>query len=230
MGVVIFPSLPFMGVMLFPSFVLGNASGEGSTFLVPFSLFSILFSLHLLSSPSPSLSFSLLFFLFFFPISFSLFPFLSRKLFQSLFSSSPIFHFLRVFLFSFFFRELLVLCTSEVYGMTLLIVIECNFIGIKGEFSFFNHELAHSDVCNFPTNSMAELFEMSKKITNKCSIRHLKNDNALFKITNRGLLIKTLKEFSIPSMIQNVSLLRLELVIARSDHARYDVWALPVGS
>ena len=32
-GVVFFPSLPFMGVVLFPSFVLGNASGEGGTFL-----------------------------------------------------------------------------------------------------------------------------------------------------------------------------------------------------
>ena len=45
MGVVFFPSLPFMGVMLFPSFVLGNASGGGSTFLVPLSPFSILISL-----------------------------------------------------------------------------------------------------------------------------------------------------------------------------------------
>ena len=50
MGVVFFPSLPFMGVMLFPSFVLGNVSGEGGTFLVPLSLFSILLSLPLLSS------------------------------------------------------------------------------------------------------------------------------------------------------------------------------------
>ena len=33
--------------------------------------------------------------------------------------------------------------------MTLLIVIECNLIGIKRDFSFLNHELAHSDVCNF---------------------------------------------------------------------------------
>ena len=60
-GVVFFPSLPFMGVVLFPSFVLGNASGEGDTFLVPLSLFSILLSLSLLSSPSTYLSFSLLF-------------------------------------------------------------------------------------------------------------------------------------------------------------------------
>ena len=98
-GVVFFPSLPFMGVMLFPSFVLGNASREGRTFLVPLSLFFILLSLRLLSSPSPSLSFSLLFFLIFFSISFSLFPFLSHKLFPSLFSSSILFHFFHVSLF-----------------------------------------------------------------------------------------------------------------------------------
>ena len=98
-GVVFFPSLPFMRVVLFPSFVLGNAYGEGGTFLVPLSLFSILLSLHFLSSPSPSLSFSLLFFLLFFPISFSLFPFLSHKLFPSLFSSFPLFHFFHFSLF-----------------------------------------------------------------------------------------------------------------------------------
>ena len=55
-GVVFFPSLPFMGVMLFPSFVLGNASGGSGVFLVPLSPFSPLLSL--LSSPSPSPSFS----------------------------------------------------------------------------------------------------------------------------------------------------------------------------
>ena len=47
MGVMFVPSLPFMGVMLFPSFVLGNVSGEGGILLVPLSLFSILFSLPL---------------------------------------------------------------------------------------------------------------------------------------------------------------------------------------
>ena len=98
-GVVFFSSLSFMGVVLFPSFVLGNASREGGTFLVPLSLFSILLSLPLLSSPFPSLSFSLLFLLLFFPISFSLFPFLAHKLFPSLFSSSPLFHFFHVSLF-----------------------------------------------------------------------------------------------------------------------------------
>ena len=51
-----FPSLPFMGVMLFPSFALGNAYGEGGAPLAPFSPFSTLFSLPLLSSHSPSFS------------------------------------------------------------------------------------------------------------------------------------------------------------------------------
>ena len=86
MGVVFFPSLPFMGVMLFPSFALRNVSGGGDTLLVPPSLFFILLSLPLLSSPSPS-------FPLFFHISFSPFPFLPHKLFTSLFfffSFSPL--------------------------------------------------------------------------------------------------------------------------------------------
>ena len=66
MGVVFFPTLPFMGVMLFPSFVLGNVSGEGGTFLVPLSLFYVILSLPLPSSLSPSPSFSLPFLLLFF--------------------------------------------------------------------------------------------------------------------------------------------------------------------
>ena len=68
--------------------------------------------------------------------------------------------------------------------MILLIVIECNLIGIKRDFSFFDHELSHSVVYNFSTHSMSELFEMSNKITNKCSNRYPKIDNASFKITN----------------------------------------------
>ena len=56
--VVFFPSFPFMGVMLFPSLVLGNASGESGVNLVPLSPFSpllpSLFPLSLLSSPLPS--------------------------------------------------------------------------------------------------------------------------------------------------------------------------------
>ena len=141
---------------------------------MPPCLFFILLSLPLLASPSPSLSFSLPSFLLFFHISFSLFPFLSHKFFPSLFSSSPLFHlFSLLLLFSisfsfplsllrvFFFRELLVLCTSKMYWMTLLIAIECNLIGIKRDFSFLDHELSHSSVCNFSTHSMAELFETS---------------------------------------------------------------------
>ena len=85
--------------------------------------------------------------------------------------------------------------------MTLLIVIECNLIGIKRDFSFFDHELSHSVVCNFSDHSMSELFETSNKITSKRSNRHLKIDNSSFRITNRGLLIKTLKVFRIPSVM-----------------------------
>ena len=87
------------------------------------------------------------------------------------------------------------------YWVILLIVIECNLIGIKREFFFFDHELSHSVVCNFSEHYMSELFETSNKITSKRSNRHLKIDNASFKITNRGLLIKTLKVFRIPSMM-----------------------------
>ena len=76
------------------------------------------------------------------------------------------------------------MCTSEVYLMTLLIVIECNLIGIKRDFSFFDHELSHSVVCNFPEQSMFKLLETSNKITSKRSNRHLKINNASFKITN----------------------------------------------
>ena len=81
--------------------------------------------------------------------------------------------------------------------MTLLIVIECNLIGIKRNFSFFDHELFV--VCNFSDHSMSDLFETSNKITSKRSNRHLKIDNASFKVTNRALLIKTLKVFCIPN-------------------------------
>ena len=101
LGVVFFPSFPFMGVMLFPSFALGNVSGESGILLVPLSPFSPLLSFSLLSSPSPSLfhslflSFSvslpLFFFLSPFLLLFLVLPLLVRTLF---FSLSP---------FSFFF-------------------------------------------------------------------------------------------------------------------------------
>ena len=121
--VVFFPSSPFMRVMLFPSPVLGNASGESGVLLVPLSPFShllpsflplSLFSsllplsllsslllLSLLSSPFPSLSHSLFLSFPFFSFSFS-FPFsftLSFLLFPSPFLL------LEMFFFLFFFFE-----------------------------------------------------------------------------------------------------------------------------
>ena len=100
-GVVFFPSLPFMGVMLFPSFVLGNASRESDVLLVPLSPFSPILSLSLLSSPSPSFSQSL-----FLSFSFSLplLLFSSPFLFLPLLVRTPFF---------FFLRELFVLFISE---------------------------------------------------------------------------------------------------------------------
>ena len=102
-GVVFFPSLPFMGVMLFPSFVLGNASRGSGVLLVPLSPFSPLISLSLLSSPSPSFSHSL-----FLSFSFSLPLFLFSSPFLLLFLLPPFL--VRTF---FFLRELLVLSISE---------------------------------------------------------------------------------------------------------------------
>ena len=143
MRVVFFLSLPFMGVMLFPSFVLGNASGEGGIFLVPPSLFSLLLSLPLISSHFPSLSFSLLSFLLFFHISFSIFPFLSHKLFPPLFSSSPIFHFFFLSSFSlegFFFEgTACTVCFQDVRNDA----IDCNHLYLycnKDMFYFLNLE------------------------------------------------------------------------------------------
>ena len=81
----------------------------------------------------------------------------------------------------------------------------------------------------FFVHSLAELSETSDKIINKHTFCHPKTDNSLFKITTRGLLIKTLKVLSIPSMRYNFSFLRLEFVISRSNDARYDVGAFSVG-
>ena len=100
-GVVFFPSLPSMGVVLFPSFVLGNASGEGGTLFVLLFPFSPLLPISLLSSPSPSFSHSLFLIFLFFPISFS-FPFAhSFPPFPSLSSHSPSFSFFHLFFLSF---------------------------------------------------------------------------------------------------------------------------------
>ena len=87
MGVVFFPCLPFMGVMLFPSFRLGNVPGEGGASFALLSLFFIrlLPPLFFLSSSLFFLSFSIFF------LSSSLF-FLSSFLFSIfLLLFSPIF-------------------------------------------------------------------------------------------------------------------------------------------
>ena len=84
--------------------------------------------------------------------------------------------------------------------MELLIVIECNLIGIKRDFSFLIMNF-HILLYVIFLSILSELFETFNKITNKRLNHHLKIDNASFKITNRGLLIKTLKVFRIPSMM-----------------------------
>ena len=132
MGVVFFLSLPFMGVMLFPCFVLGNVFGEDGTFLVSLSLFSVLLSLPLLSSLSPSPSFSLSFLSSFLPhliLPFFISSFLphlilplSHKLFPSLFSSSPLFHLFLFFSFFFFEGTACTVCLQDVIDDTT----DCN--------------------------------------------------------------------------------------------------------
>ena len=77
MGVVFFPSLPFMGVMLFPSFRLGIAPGEGGASLALLSLFFIrlLPPLFFLSSSLFFLFLLLQFFISFLSFSFPSFSF-----------------------------------------------------------------------------------------------------------------------------------------------------------
>ena len=85
--------------------------------------------------------------------------------------------------------------------MTPLIVIECNLIGIKRDFLFYDYELSHSVACNFSEHHISELFGTSNKIISKHSTRQLIIDKSPFKITNRGLPIKMLKVFRVPSMM-----------------------------
>ena len=172
-------------------------------------------------SPLLSLLLLLFQFLFLFSLSFffsfpSLFPFLPHLI---------------LLLEAFFFFEGIA-CTARLRDVKNDTTV-CNQLYLywnKERFSFLSHEFTYSDVCNFLAHSLAELSVTSNKIINKRTVRHPKTDNTLFKITSRGLLIKTLKVLSIPSMMQNFSLLRLEFIIARSDNARYNVGALPVGS
>ena len=85
--------------------------------------------------------------------------------------------------------------------MTLLIVAtDCNQLYLycnKEIFYFLNLEFTRSDVCNLLIHSLTMT---SNQIINKHTVRHPKTDNTLFKITTRGLLIKTLKVLNIPSM------------------------------
>ena len=51
----------------------------------------------------------------------------------------------------------------------------------------------------FSESYISELFGMSNKVTSECSTRHLRK--ALFNITNRCLLVKTLKMFRVPCVL-----------------------------
>ena len=85
--------------------------------------------------------------------------------------------------------------------MTLLIVIECNLIGIKRNFFFYGYEFSYSVACNFSEPHIFELFGMSNKISSEHPTRHLRINYTLFKITNRCLLVKTLKMLRIPCVL-----------------------------
>ena len=148
MGVVFFSSFPIIGVMLFPSFVLGNASGESGVLLVPLSPFSPFLSLSLLSSPSPSFSHSLFLS---FSVSLPLFLFLSPFLLLFLLSSPLV----RT-LFFFFEGTACTVYFRDVRDDTA----DCNQLYLhwnKGKFSLLAHEFVYSDVCNFLVRSLAEL-------------------------------------------------------------------------
>ena len=73
-----------------------------------------------------------------------------------------------------------------------------------------------------------ELYEMHDIVIKKCSTRYLLINKAL--ITNRHLLVKTLKMFRIPCMLQDFSLFCLEFVIAWPDDSGYNVGTFPVGA
>ena len=94
--------------------------------------------------------------------------------------------------------------------MTLLIVINCTFIGIKKIFLFWRMNLCiltcvtFSYVpwlsCLFSFTEMPRFFIYGdiKQSNQQTHIRHLKADDTLLKITIRGLLIKMLKVLSVP--------------------------------
>ena len=68
------------------------------------------------------------------------------------------------------------------------------------ELFFFYRDAWLFYVCNFLVHSLAEPSGTFDKIINKHTVHRPKTDNTLFKITTRGLLLKTFKVLSIPSM------------------------------
>ena len=82
----------------------------------------------------------------------------------------------------------------------------------------------------FPVSYIYELFEMSDYIIHECPTCPIGSDKALLIITNRCLLVKTLKMFRIPCVLQDFSLFCLEFVIAWSDDSGYYVRTFPVGA
>ena len=98
-------------------------------------------------------------------------------------------------------------------------------------------------MCNFLWRFLAELsvfllprclsflfIRILNKVINEHTDCYLKDDDTLLKITIRGLLIEKFEVLSVPRMRLNFSFFRLEFVVTRSDHARHDIRAFPVGS
>ena len=170
-----------MGIMLFPSFRLGNAFGGGAVHLLRRTP---CFSLYLLPPPPLYLSSPLFFSLFFLPpllshllllLSFSLlcphlfflFSFLPITLLFLSFSFVPSF-------FSFFLREMLVLSDFQD-------VIEDTASCNRTQFIRNKERLVMS--MNFPIACLfyiIELFEVPNQITSVRSTRHIRIDKALF--------------------------------------------------
>ena len=145
-------------------------------FLYPFFYFLLFFLFSFFFSFSSS-----------FPFSFFSFPSLSR------FPFPPSSLLLRFF---FFEGTACTICFRDVRNDTT----DCNqlyFYCNKKIFYFLNLEFVHSDVCNLLVYSLTVTFA---QLINKHTFRHPKTDNTLFKITTIGLLIKTLKVLSIPSV------------------------------
>ena len=82
----------------------------------------------------------------------------------------------------------------------------------------------------FSVSYIYKLFEVSNYIINERPTCHIRSDKVLLIITNRCLLVKTLKMFRIPCVLQDFSVFCLKLVIAWSDDSGYDVRTFLVGA